>query len=223
LLASLSYTFGLLFGKRHVVDLMGADMFTLVVLQTALAGVQSTVLSLTIEFSRDKYRGVSALHDSECFADVALGLGGITVITFLLYFYMIKTIGPLKTSYVFYIIPVIGIAESAAFEQSWEHVSRASRAGGFIGVVIVLVAVWMLTTQPKFLKHADCGARTRTRTRTREGSHESANGNGNGAQTESLLHSEAPSAGRMNSRPQTHPNPSDTGMPDFSSYDPDDR
>ena len=39
---------------------------------------------------RRSYSFAAELTDSKCFADVGLGLGGITITTFVLYFYMVK-------------------------------------------------------------------------------------------------------------------------------------
>jgi drug/metabolite transporter (DMT)-like permease len=166
LLASVSYACGLLFSKLYGGSLMkGAGawhMYTLVAMQSFAAAGQSLVASLLTEFNHpplattgpqsERFRRhfslgspSEALTDPECFADVSLGLSGITIVTFMLYFYVISTLGPLRMSYAFYFIPVVGIVESAiTHPENWDfpgHHLALHVLGVVFGAMMVLGSV----------------------------------------------------------------------------------
>ena len=81
-----------------------------------------------------------------------VGLSGITIVTFLLYFHTIVSLGALRASYVFYLIPLVGIIESAIIHpDAWNFGTRSDTvlrclAMG-VGMLTVLGAVRKLNLE----------------------------------------------------------------------------
>jgi hypothetical protein len=169
LLASLSYALGLVFGKRYVTQLMKLELYTVVVFQTLFAALQCAVAALATDYSHPPrpfgkhfhfpwntqssgqntpshldHRGEVAF---ECFADVAGGLAGITIITCVLYLFMLNAIGPQQTSYVFYVIPLVGILESTILHtESWRNLPASHQVGVVVGSIMALFSVFFLSS-----------------------------------------------------------------------------
>ena len=67
-----------------------------------------------------------------------------TVVAYVLYFYLLSTVGSVKQTMVGFLLPVFGVFEGAVFEHEWVGVSALYKALEVLGAVLIVAGVYFV-------------------------------------------------------------------------------
>ena len=131
MVAGLGFASGIVYARRYIVHLGISPL--------ALAGYQTTLAALVLTLIAPKEGALAVISSAKLFASVAVGLGLVgTGVGFLIYFRLIKNLGAVTASTVFYLPPVVALTVGA--QLAGEAIEPAQWVGGLVILLGVFLA-----------------------------------------------------------------------------------
>lgn len=148
-LSSASYAVASVYARRFMQHIPGMIASTGQIVSAAVMSVM-IMLFVDIGAKEEQYYYFARAGWMAWLSVIYLGVFS-TLVAYILYFYLIRTVGTVKQTMVGFLLPIVGVFEGALLLGEWEGVSWIYIAFEIVGTVLVFIGVGLVSI-PKLVQ-----------------------------------------------------------------------